>query len=145
LGEFFNRFFSDYFPIFLGQLFSCLPSHRACIATRVSASCFEGPSQRRASSASGAKPEAKLGGNARPAAEAWRVTALRFEYSGSSPKNSILAKIGGEYHELQAEPGRSWREHNSSFCNGMLYFRDCFPDSHVHNDATTTISEILHN
>jgi hypothetical protein len=80
-----------------------------------------------------------------PAAEAWRVTALRFEYSGSSPKNSILAKIGGEYHELQAEPGRSWREHHSSFCNGMLYFRDCFPDSHVHNDATTTISEILHN
>jgi hypothetical protein len=27
----------------------------------------------------------------------------------------------------------------------MLYFRDCFPDSHVHNDATTTNSEILHN
>src|ERR1700738_407932 len=43
-------------------------------------------------------------------------------------KNSILAKIGGEDHELQASPGRSWREHHSSFCNGMLYFRHYFPD-----------------
>jgi hypothetical protein len=48
------------------------------------------------SSAAAGKPDSAL-----PAAEAWRVTALRFEYSGSSPKNSILAKIGGEYHELQ--------------------------------------------
>jgi hypothetical protein len=62
-----------------------------------------------------------------------------------SKKRASSPKIGGEYHELQAEPGRSWREHHSSFCNGMLYFRDYFPGSYVHNDSTTTISEILHN
>jgi hypothetical protein len=49
-------------------------------------------------------PEARP---ARPAAEAWRVTALRFEYSGSSPKNSILAKIGGEYEDVAKVLGAS--------------------------------------